>query len=261
MKKLHIEIILGTLFTIITVFLIGDISLKEEDKLARSLREQQASQIEFGAMVYEINCTNCHGTYAQGIPGKAPCLRCEEYFDGSRMDTVGWGGSLEDYFFTVVSTGRQVTTRPEYQGEGSGPPVMPTWDEKFGGPLREDQIRGVAAFLANFEEWGLNPELVPTALIPFDPGDPVQVGRAIFIKNGCIGCHQITGLSDGAITGPVLDGIGSRVDEAYIIESILNPSAVIVENFVDDLMPKNFSELITEEELGNLVLFLLSQTD
>ncbi|MBI3159492.1 MAG: c-type cytochrome [Chloroflexi bacterium] len=268
MKRIHLEIALGTIFIILSSVVLIVMAAEEPGRLARFEVEQRAEQIEFGAAVFEINCTSCHGSHAQGIPGKAPCLRCPELF-ASRLAEVGWPGSLEDYIVSVVSTGRQVSTRPAlYQGEGKGPPVMPTWSERFGGPLRDDQIRAVAAFIVNFQGWAENPEVVPTPLVAVDINDPVSLGRVAFVQYGCIGCHAIDGLSQ-ATTGPALDGVATRAEtrtgyesaEDYIRTSILNPGEFVVEGFGDGIMPTNFSELISEADLENLVLFLLSLTE
>jgi mono/diheme cytochrome c family protein len=268
MRRVQTEIILGILFVLISAGLLAAIAVKEEDRLSGYEEEQLASRIEYGAGVFETNCTGCHGEYAQGIPGKAPCLRCDELFS-SRLDEIGWGGTLEDYIVSVVTTGRQISTRPElYQGEGLGPPVMPTWSEEFGGPLREDQIRAVAAFIVNFEPWAMDPELVPTPVFAFDPDDPTALGRLVFVQMGCIGCHTVAGLSE-ATTGPVLDGVATRGEtrkdgytaEDYIRESILDPGAYVVEGFDNGLMPVIFGETISEEDLDNLVAFLLTLTE
>ena len=58
---------------------------------------------------------------------------------------------------------------------------MPTWSEEFGGPLRKDQIRAVAAFIVNFEPWAEDASLVPTPIVAevirFLPGksDPTSL--------------------------------------------------------------------------------------
>ncbi len=265
MKRVHVEIALGTFFVFLSIVLLTQMSVTEEDRLARYEVQQGAAQIEFGAAVFETNCTSCHGEYAQGIPGKAPCLRCEELFT-TRLEDVGWQGSLEAYIISVVSTGRQLSTRPAlYQGEGIGPPVMPTWSDQYDGPLRADQIRAVSAFIISFESWALSPEMVPTPVFDIPADDPTALGRLVFVQQGCVGCHTISGLSE-ATTGPVLDGLasnaGERVDglsaEEYILQSIHEPGAYIVDGFDDGIMPQNFGELISEADFDNLLLFLLT---
>ena len=45
----------------------------------------------------------------------------------------------------------------------------------------------------------------------------------------------------------------------YIRESILTPSAEVVEGYEDGLMPQDFSTQLSAEELDTLVAFLSSQ--
>lgn len=275
MKRVHLEIVLGTIFTILSIIILTDMTINEEARLERFKLEQRAEQIEFGAVVFEVNCTSCHGEYAQGIVGRAPCLRCPELFEiddngqNIRLAEIGWSGGLEDYVVSIVSTGRQVSTRAElYPGDMvSGNAAMPIWSDQFGGPLRIDQIRAVAAFIVNFEEWGLNAELVPTPVIPFDPDDPAALGRVAFGFYGCVGCHTISTMPTAiGSTGPALDGLATRSEiqvdglgaEEYIRQSILEPGAYVVEGFADGVMPAVFGETISEQDLDNLVLFLLT---
>jgi hypothetical protein len=47
--------------------------------------------------------------------------------------------------------------------------------------------------------------------------------------------------------------------EEYITQSILDPNAFVVEGFQPDLMPKDFGEKLSDEQLADLVAFLLAQ--
>ncbi|MFN2187306.1 MAG: c-type cytochrome [Candidatus Promineifilaceae bacterium] len=93
--------------------------------------------------------------------------------------------------------------------------------------------------------------------------DPVfQRGQRIF-KRECTACHSTKpGVN---IVGPSLDGIasraGTRVDgldsRAYIYRSITKPSDYVVDGFVDQ-MPTTFRSSLTDEELDDLINFLLT---
>lgn len=261
MKRVQLEILLGTILVFLSVGILIYLGLDEPERLTQYEAQQQAREIEFGASVFEANCTRCHGEQAQGT-GIAPCLRCEELFT-TRLEEVGWEGSLEDYIISVVATGRQVSTRPElYPGEGK--PAMPTWSEKFGGPLRDDQIRAVSTFIMNYEPYALG--LLPTPQgVVIEGVDP---GKVVFSNAGCTACHTISGFSQGVV-GPALDGIGTRAGtvidgysaEEYIRESILDPNAYIVEEFDADVMPQNFSDILDDQALDDLVNYLLTLTE
>ncbi len=103
---------------------------------------------------------------------------------------------------------------------------------------------------------------------PLDIGDPER-GREIFetgggrLETGCIVCHSLDG-SENA--GPTLLGIsalaGERVTDLsaveYIRQSIVDPNAYEVEGF-PLIMPLFLQAVLGEEEINNLVAFLLTQ--
>jgi mono/diheme cytochrome c family protein len=264
MKRVQLEIFAGTILVLLSVVIVIVLGLRETERLADYVQFQAASKIEFGAAVFETNCTSCHGPQAQGIAGLAPSLRDNEFFT-QRIIDVGWEGSLEDYIVSVVTMGRQVSTRPElYVGGGS--PAMPTWSDTFGGPLRKDQIAAVAAFIMNFEPYALGLAPTPVPLAPLeDLSDPVALGRATFTEAGCVACHTVSGLSIGTV-GPILDGIGSRAGETvaglsaeeYIRQSILDPNFFMVDDFAEGIMPQSFADTLSDEQIDSLVAFMLS---
>ncbi|NND35455.1 MAG: heme-binding protein, partial [Saprospiraceae bacterium] len=56
-------------------------------------------------------------------------------------------------------------------------------------------------------------------------GDP-RKGQNVLVRNSaaqCLKCHAIRGY--GGVAGPPLDGIGGRLDRAFILESLVDPSA------------------------------------
>lgn len=264
MKRVQLEIVLGTILVLLSSAIVIILGIREPQRLADYTVQQRAQLIEFGASVFVTNCTRCHGSQAQGITGIAPSLRDEHFFT-ERLSEVGWGGSLEDYIVSVVTTGRQISTRPELY-QGGGKPAMPTWSEKFGGPLRDDQIRAVAAFIMNFEPYALGQiATLPPLAPPADESTPEGRGQAVFLQAGCTACHTISGISSGNV-GPVLDGLaslaGSRVSgltaQEYVRQSIEDPSAFVVEGFTDGIMPPNFAEVLSEDQINDLVAFLLT---
>lgn len=80
----------------------------------------------------------------------------------------------------------------------------------------------------------------PDPLARFRPtlagGNPA-VGRDIFKSHAnaqCVRCHE--GGGDGKQVGPVLDGIGARVDASYLLESLVQPSARIADGFATTMV-------------------------
>jgi mono/diheme cytochrome c family protein len=271
MSRFNFELFLGVILVIATSAVLIVYGLNEPDRMARTAIVQQAQSIEVGAYLFEINCTSCHGPAGVGIAGLAPPLNDENFFT-NRLREVGWPGSLEDYVVATVSSGRLTSTRPnQFAGNTPlGEPAMPAWSEAYGGPLRADQIHDIAQFILNWEATALG-EVVLERLPTPTPGaeeaaDPVARGFIVYNERGCGGCHTIDGISAG-IVGPNLTEVGTiaatRVPETsaedYLRQSILEPNTFVVEGFQPNLMPQNFDELISPEQLEDLVAFLLAQ--
>lgn len=81
-------------------------------------------------------------------------------------------------------------------------------------------------------------------------GPDIANGESKFTSLGCSGCHT-TGTNK--LVGPGLAGISSKGDD-YIRQSIVDPSAVLVDGFAN-LMPTTFASL-KESDLEDLVAYL-----
>jgi cytochrome c2 len=88
-------------------------------------------------------------------------------------------------------------------------------------------------------------------------------GETLFQELGCIACHR----PDGTGVGPSLTGVFGRpladagcgaltVNEEYVRESILNPSAIVAPGFAP-VMP-TFAGRVTEEQLRALIAYVKS---
>ncbi len=98
--------------------------------------------------------------------------------------------------------------------------------------------------------------------VPTVPGD-ATAGEATFTSLGCNACHT----DQDTPVAPTLHGVyGSKVqleskppvtaDDAYIIESIIDPGAMLVKGY-GPLMPNTFSSL-NEQDLADLLAYIKS---
>ena len=80
----------------------------------------------------------------------------------------------------------------------------------------------------------------------------------------CMTCHD--SFSDSQLVGPGLLTVGTRAAdrvegesaELYIYNSIVNPNDYIVEGFPENLMPQSYSEVLSDQEVYDLVAYLIS---
>ncbi len=82
--------------------------------------------------------------------------------------------------------------------------------------------------------------------------DPVD----IIDEYGCAACHNLN--DSGADIGPELGGIGSRMSRALVMESIIDPNAVIADGYDADFMPADFGEQMQLTELLLLTDYLMA---
>ncbi|WP_374687711.1 cytochrome c family protein [Promineifilum sp.] len=97
----------------------------------------------------------------------------------------------------------------------------------------------------------------PITLESLPAGDAAAGEQRFHDDAGCGACHS---LEPGV--GPSLAGVAARAGapaEAYILESIVDPSAHVVEGYGDGTMPANFGQRLSAQQLADLVAFLMTQ--
>ena len=105
---------------------------------------------------------------------------------------------------------------------------------------------------------GLRETNIAAATNAMPKADPARGKELFFGRGTCFACHQVHGR--GIVLGPDLVGIRKRQDLSYVIKSILEPDAYIVEGFQQtSLKLKDGRELfgmIQEETAQVLEIYL-----
>ena len=271
------HILIGFLTAGAAIVLLGIIALNEPVRMESFSRSYHSRQIEEGARMFENNCRPCHGPQGEGSP-LAPALNTASLFNGERLAAVAFTGTLEDYVKGVVSSGRPVPS------EGANyPQRMPTWSQEFGGPMRPDQIEAVVAFILNWEERAVagaeptpvtgEPMMGADIRVELPPGDPER-GRALADGTlGCSVCHSLTPVGPAWAASGDQPGLGARAAlrveqadyaggadtaEQYLFESVADPNAYLVTGFAAGVMPTNFGDRITLQQMADLMAYMLS---
>lgn len=149
-------------------------------------------------------------------------------------------------------------------GCGRGEVVMPATPTTY---IHPDRATATAEVLRATEVAAAVP---PAADAPAQPvGDPAR-GQTLFTtfqaeaNFACNTCHLVD--SEAQLIGPGLKGVGQRAGQRvagtnaveYLHDSIINPSAFVVPNYPDNLMPHVYGNIFTEEQINDLIAYLMS---
>ncbi len=277
--KWHIA--LGTFAMVAIAIAIVFIAANETGRMESFTQSYHCRRIEAGATLFENNCRTCHGPQGEGIPGVAPAINAADLYNGERLAAVGYSGTLEEYLRGVLIAGRPVPSAGT-----NYPQRMPAWGQESGGPLRSDQIEALVAFILNWEERALlagdsgesGPlvgEAVGTDITRALPDGDVAAGLELAesAQAGCSACHLISNVGPAWEAAGGEPGIGRRAElriqasdysgEAttatqYLLESIVNSNAYVVEGYDPALMPKDYGQRLTAQQAADLIEYMLS---
>ncbi len=96
--------------------------------------------------------------------------------------------------------------------------------------------------------------------------DPVARGERWAKNNGCQSCHSIDGTSSVGptwkglfdSTQTLIDGTKVTVDEAYLHTAIVDPNAQVPQGFSPNIMPQNFKDSLTDQQISDIIAFIES---
>jgi mono/diheme cytochrome c family protein len=271
-------IVLGTLALLGLTGALLYVTLNETNRMATASEAYAARDIETGALEFENRCRPCHGPQGKGTP-LAPALNTADMFNGKRLAAVGFTGTVEDYLKGTISAGRPVPSAGT-----NYPQRMPTWGDRFGGPLRDDQIDALVAFIMNWKDRALaeaaaTPEVPAGQEVGADIAQTLPAGDAARGKTlaegplGCAACHILSAVGPAWAGDSTTPGIGTRAaariaesgyggaaktPEQYLLESIVNPNAYLVSGFQQGVMPGNFGSRLTPQDAADLIAYLLT---
>ncbi len=77
----------------------------------------------------------------------------------------------------------------------------------------------------------------------------------------CGGCHKLAEAGTQGGTGPDLDQVLKGKDEAFIKQSITDPDAEVAQGFGKGIMPPNYGDTLSQQDIDALVKFLSEATN
>jgi cytochrome c2 len=227
----------------------------------------RSSNVAGGKELFVSKCGSCHTLADAGTTGKV----------GPDLDAA-FGPSRVQGF--KESTIRQVVRdQIHYPSPAQGSPGFPVMPANL---VTGSDADAVAAYVASVAGVGAAPGPPPpppppppaptttgqtTTTGPTPSGGDAAKGKSLFASLGCASCHSIDGSSG---VGPTLKGVfGSKVqltngqtvtaDDAYLLESIEDPDAEIVQGFQPGIMSGVIKpHQVAESDARDLIAYIKS---
>ncbi len=164
--------------------------------------------------------------------------------------------AVKDYQRSFVSEGFRSMTEIKDGSEKFGADMSysdKVWKGTLTRPLKDAYLNLKGAFPVAFAAWDgarLNRDgqkllsgWIPVKLVGSNGGEKLVTqltaatkgdathGKELIEQNGCTGCHHISGLNDPGYMAPGLDNVGGYSTAAYLRESLVDPSAVVVPGY------------------------------
>jgi mono/diheme cytochrome c family protein len=110
---------------------------------------------------------------------------------------------------------------------------------------------------------GTTSQSAPTETGGGGPSGNPTAGKEIFTATAqppCSSCHTLAEAGATGQVGPDLDDVLQGKDAAFIHESIVDPNAEIASGFSAGIMPETYGDQLSDQQLDDLVAFLVQST-
>ncbi len=154
----HIAVALGLTLAILAAFQLY--LFREPGRISGVLAADRAQAVAAGAALFDKNCSPCHGSQGEGDIG--PALNDKTFLASTADDTI----------FSVISSGV-----PDTQ--------MPAWNQSHGGPLTDEDVHNLVAFIRAWEPTAPDRRAKP-------PVGNLSRGKSLY-ANVCAVCHGKSG--------------------------------------------------------------------
>lgn len=191
----------------------------------------QEGDITRGSQIYDANCAVCHGSEGQGRVG------ADLSKDFPALDPQAFARAVID--------------------QGVPGTAMPAWGQDYGGPLTDQEIDDVVAFITSLS--GGRSPMAPTATplpvtpVPTVPGatGDASTGRVLFVAN-CAMCH---GQEAQGAAGSNLNKAFASFDPQQFVR------ATVAQGIVGTAMPA-WSQAnggpLSEQEIDDISAYIIS---
>lgn len=111
-------------------------------------------------------------------------------------------------------------------------------------------LQDVAAYIGRYAG-------VPGAAPPKVEGGP---GAQVFADYGCGGCHVLAAAGSTGSSGPDLDKVLPGRSRDQIHQDIVAPDEEVAQGYAPGIMPSDFGDRMSQQELEDLINYLIEST-
>ena len=167
------------------------------------------AQRESGEALYLRNCSQCHGESGDGVGYATPRLypRPREFTMGNFKVRSTPSGALPTHqdLVNIIRRGMPYTS-------------MPAWPT-----LSDQEVSDLAYYLTTFSPDFSNveraPQPVPLPSAPAATTESIELGKELYVENGCVKCHGTLGRSDGPSAETLVDELDYPIRSADLSKS------------------------------------------
>lgn len=162
--------------------------MNEPVRIAGVMAHDSEVAVSAGQTLFQANCTLCHGDNGEGTRGR-PSLNDKQFLDNTSDDRI----------FSIISSGVPNTE-------------MPAWNQSHGGPLTDEDVTNLVAFIRAWQPNAPDRSNVPP------PGDLTR-GRSLY-GSVCAICHGDQG--QGTDKGSALNDASklTQFDDSWYRDAI-----------------------------------------
>jgi mono/diheme cytochrome c family protein len=162
-----------------------------------------------GRTLYLRNCSQCHGEKGDGEGYAAPHLRPRprNFTTGKFKIRTTPNGALPIHqdLVNIIRRGMPYTS-------------MPAWPD-----FTDQQVSDLADFITTFSPDFSNPERAPKPIslpdAPRSTKESIELGKKLYVENGCVRCHGTLGRGDGPSAPTLKDDWGYPIRPADLAQS------------------------------------------